>query len=128
MTLGASTMAAAATATTTPPAVATKRRRGVAGLRLILSGFDRPDGNGAGSSEYPGSSVSGAVLSIECSSPAPDRNRVTLYDKVGHYSPFPCQKNPVKPLDGALTLSFELALLTPPRAAGRHPRPRGPRR
>src|SRR5215470_13216990 len=86
MTWGASTMAPAATAATTPPAVATKRRRGVAGLRLILSGSDRPDGNGAGSCEWPGSSDSGAVLSIGYSSAAPDRAepRSTKWATIAH--------------------------------------------
>src|SRR5215470_11168342 len=125
MTLGAFVKAEAAAATVSPPAVAMKRHRAE---RVLPSTSESEGGNGRAGwpSPWPGSSDSGAVLSIECSSAAPDRDRATLY-KVGHYSPFPCRKKPVEPLDGALTLSFELALLIPPRAAGRHPRPRYPR-
>src|SRR5215471_9253360 len=121
MTLGAFVKAEAAAATVSPPAVAMKRRRAE---RVLPSTSEPEGGNGRAGwpSPWPGSSDSGAVLSIESSSAASDRDRATLY-KVGHYS----GKKPVRPLDGALTLSFEPALLTPPRAAGRHPRPRGPR-
>src|SRR5215468_10544474 len=104
MTLGALAIVAAAAAATTPPTVATKRRRGVAGLRRVISGLDGPDGKGVGPFEWPEPSVSGAVLSIECSSGSGAR---TPY-KVGHYSLFPCRDKPVKRLGGALTLFGEV--------------------